>query len=232
MNIKTLYDSYKYGDHEEQILIAMPRGEKADSINQHILFIPPLFAEMNKMRHTIVQTMRLIARYGIKASLPDLPGCHESIADIRKQSLYSWHSAMRTCAEQISATHIVSIRGASLIDDLARPTWRLNGVNGANILKTMLRSKAISLKEAGQNISIDQLTQEALVSGIELAGYDISAEMFSQLQQKQPVRSDNIVEGKVGEHIQGSTIWMRSEPQYDEALAASLAETLVAWCQA
>lgn len=226
-----LCESYKYGDHHEHILTAKPINNNTKISQHHILFIPPLFAEMNKMRHTLVQTMRLMANSGVVVILPDLPGCNESIADIRKQSLTDWQNAMRACADQHAATHIVSFRGAALIDDLPRPIWRLNCINGTNILKTMLRSKVISMKEAGENTALDQLTNEAERSGIELAGYNISAKMFNELQDTSPIKSDQIFEGKLGESIEGSPIWMRSEPEYDEAMALSLSKTLLEWCQ-
>lgn len=230
-----LYESYEYGGHNEHILTALPVDDTDDALNRgaspHILFIPPLFAEMNKMRQTLVQSMRILADNGIKASLADLPGCHESIVSLHDQSLSDWNSAMISCANQHDITHIASFRGGALIDDLSRPTWRLNSVKGINIVKTMLRSKVISSKEAGHDITIDQLIETANSSGIELAGYDIGAKMFNALQIAEPSISDTIFEAKTGQHIEGGSLWLRSEPEYDVAMAISLAEKLSLWCQ-
>lgn len=228
------YDSYEYGGHKEYILTAAPHNFGSDD-KSHILFIPPFFAEMNKMRHTLVQAMRLIAEANIKVSLPDLPGCHESSADLRMQSLRHWQDAMQACAQQHKISHIVSFRAGSLIDswDIDKgglPIWRLNSIKGASILKTMLRSKIISQKESGHDISIEILTQQAIASGIELAGYDINADMFTQLQNAAPADRKNIYEAKLGQDIKGTSLWMRSEPEYDGDMADNLAKALVSWC--
>lgn len=222
-----LYDTYKFAGHEEYVLYSQSVDAEPCP---YILMIPPLFAEMNKMRSTLVEAMRILADHGVSSILPDLPGCHESIVPLNEQSFEHWVEAIKACATQHEISHVASFRGGSLLDDIGLPIWRLNSVKGANIIKTMLRSKMIAQKEAGQEATIDQLTAQATYSGIELAGYELSANMFSALQDTVPSINDNIFEIKVGQQLEGSTLWLRSEPEYDGVMAGSIAKSLHDWC--
>ena len=227
MSAKLFYDSYKHSGNEEYILSSQP----IDSIEHHILFSPPLFAEMNKMRRTLTQVMRLLSEHNIKCSTPDLPGCHESISPIGNQSLEDWQEAIKSCADQQNISHIASFRGGGLIDNIDKPIWRLNSVKGANLIKTMMRSKVIALKESGQDITIYQLQRQASNDGIELAGYELSAKLFNQLNEAVPHIDDTVTQRKVGQDIEGSSLWLRSEPEYDAILAQSIAQSLLKWCR-
>ena len=135
MSVKLLHQNYHYGGRDEVITSTDPRNTK-----YHILFIPPLFAEMNKMRRTLVSVMRLLANKNIACSLPDLPGCNESVSPLNIQNLSSWREAMSACAEQQNIPHIAAFRGGCLIDNCiaGKPHYRLNPVKGGNIIKTML----------------------------------------------------------------------------------------------
>lgn len=228
MSAKLFYDSYKHAGNEEHILLSQP----IDSIDYHILLIPPFFAEMNKMRRTLVEVMRLLSEHSIKCSMPDLPGCNESLTPLNQQSFNDWQAALQACADQKEISHIASFRGGALIDSVGKPIWRLNSVKGANLIKTMLRSKVIALKEAGQDISIDQLQDQAQNDGIELAGYEFNADLFNQLKEATPQIDDNVTQFKLGQDIEGSPLWLRSEPEYDEILAQSIAQSLLKWCSA
>ncbi len=233
MNAILFYDSYQYAGNEEYILSSKPN----DSAAFHILFSPPLFTEMNKMRRTLAEVMRLLSGYNIKCSMPDLPGCNDSLAPIDRQSLDDWQAAMQACADQKEISHIASFRGGGLIDSVGKPIWRLNSVKGAHLIKTMLRGKAIALKEAGRDISIDQLQSQALNEGIELAGYELSAKLFDQLCKAEPYSDDCVTQLTLGQElegqcIEGSPLWLRSEPEYDDILAQSIAQSLLKWCRA
>lgn len=227
MSAKLFYDSYKHSGNEEYILSSQP----IDSIDYHILFSPPLFTEMNKMRRTLVQVMRLLSVHNIKCSMPDLPGCNESITPIGNQSLEDWHAAIKACADQQNISHVASFRGGGLIDNINKPIWRLNSVKGTNLIKTMMRSKVIALKESGQNITVEQLQHQANNDGIELAGYELSAKLFNQLNEAVPHIDDRVKHNKVEQDIEGSPLWLRTEPEYDEILAQSIAQSLLKWCR-
>lgn len=227
MSSQLLYDSYNFAGNDEYLITS----QNIDKIDHHILFSAPLFAEMNKMRRTLTEVIRLLSAHNIKCSLPDLPGCNESLAPFNEQNLENWQSALVACANQKEVSHIASFRGGALIDAIGKPIWRINGIKGANMVKTMMRSKVIALKEAGKDITIDQLQQQAQNDGIELAGYEISAQLFEQLQNTYPHIDDDITQLKLGQDIEGAALWLRSEPEYDAILAQSIAQSLLKWCK-
>lgn len=227
MSAKLYYDNYTYNGNEEFILTS----KHVDAVKCHILFIAPFFAEMNKMRRTLVEVIRLLSQYQIQCSIPDLPGCNESLSPLNQQSLQDWKDAISACIDQKKISHIASFRSGGLIDDLGVPTWRLNAINGANLLKIMIRSKVISLKESGQNITAEELQKEAQNNGIELAGYEINARLFNQLNVATPHIDDYITHHTVGQGIEGSPLWLRTEPEYDAILAQSIGQSLLKWCK-
>lgn len=202
-------------------------GESA----RRILIIPPLFDEMNRMRRVLVSAMRNLAGRGVGCVLIDLPGCNESLALLKDQSLDSWRDTVDTCATQLAVTHIASIRGGALIDDRQRdlPHWRLAPVKGASLIKTMIRTRIAGEKEAGNSISEAQLMQQAETAPIELAGNLLGPDMITQLAVAEPLALANLTERKLGEDIIGSPLWLRAEPQDDDAFAANIAADLDRW---
>ena len=59
-----------------------------------MLIVPPLLAEMNRLRRLIATTMRALDMHGIDSFAPDLPGTNESTAPLYSQSLHTWRAAM------------------------------------------------------------------------------------------------------------------------------------------
>ena len=200
---------------------------------RRILIIPPLFDEMNRMRRVLASVMRDLAGRGVGSLLIDLPGCNESLALLKDQSLNSWRDAVAACASQLAVTHIASMRGGALIDgsrpDL--PHWRIAPVKGASLLKTMFRTRIAGEKEAGNIISEAQLMTQAQTAPIELAGNLLGPDMVAQLSAAEPVALTNLTERKLGEDIVGSPLWLRAEPQDDAAFAANIAADLDRWSE-
>ena len=130
------YLTYSVAGHDEFCL-----SFGGDSVRR-ILIIPPLFDEMNRMRRVLAAAMRDLAERGIRSVLIDLPGCNESLASLPDQSLDSWRNAVAACVDQLAMTHIASIRGGALVDDVLpeSPHWRLASVKGTSLLKTMISS--------------------------------------------------------------------------------------------
>ncbi len=228
MSIDLLFGSYDHQGHREAMVATTPKDSK-----EHILFIPPLFAEMNKMRSTMIESMRQLADRGIASTLPDLAGCNESLQNLRQQNLNSWRMALEHIVDQHNITHVAAFRGGCLIDNIAidKPHFRLNSVKGANIIKTMMRSKLIALKESGLDETLDGLSQIAVHDGIELAGYELSAALYNDLQNAVPMTIEGTSENKVGQQVDGISLWIRSEPEYSALMAQSLADTLSLWCK-
>ena len=201
----------------------------AASADRTILIVPPLFDEMNRTRRMLVETMRMLAEKGVRALLPDLPGCNESIADIAAQNLQSWSDAMMAAAGQLGATHVASIRGGVLIDGgIALPHWRLAPAKGASILKTMLRARMAADKEAGRASSMETLLADAQKGPLELAGYLLSPDMLFSLEHSEAAPMEAAREAALAE-IGGSALWLRAEPGDDAAMSASIAEDLDRW---
>ena len=219
------YLCYAFAGHEEFCL-----GYGGDSARR-ILIIPPLFDEMNRMRRVLASAMRDLAGRSVGSVLIDLPGCNESLAPLEHQSLDTWRDAVKACASQLSLTHFASIRGGALIDDghPDLPHWRLAPVKGASLLKTMIRTRIAGEKEAGNSISEAQLMKQSETAPIELAGNMLNSNMVAQLAAAEPVAVADLTERKLGEDIIGSPLWLRAEPQDDDAFAANIAADIDRW---
>ena len=225
----SLYQTYNFKGRNEQVCsIAAQNG----AASHHILIIPPLFAEMNKLRRNMMAMARQLSAHNIQCSIADLPGTNESLSLLKNQDFTSWKAALESCADILDISHVIAFRGGALIDDIAsaKPHLRINPVKGANIIKTMMRSKIIAQKEAGIEISFTELSNAAKKHGTELAGYHISAQMFADLQNSEPLPLTNVQEVRIGDEIEGEALWMRSEPGYDAHMAQSMADYIFAWC--
>jgi hypothetical protein len=221
--------AYDIGSQEEHIL-----GFGDQDAVRKILLIPPLFDEMNRVRQMLVNAMRDLEQRGVASFLPDLPGTNESLALMPEQDLDSWRIAMTMAAEQTGATHIAAIRGGTLIDDAMPdlPHWRLAPVNGTSLIKTMMRARIASDKEAGLTTSTDDLMAEARISRVALSGHLLNLKMVEQLTAAEPadlagVRTVTLGDGP--DMITGSALWLRAEPQEDTAMSAAIAADLDRW---
>jgi hypothetical protein len=220
--IQPEYPTYHFAGRDEYCLSL---GSGAD---RRILIVPPLFDEMNRMRHVLVSAMRNLAERGVGSMLIDLPGCNESNAQLAKQDLESWRGAVAACAAQLGATHSASLRGGALIDGVAHiPHWRLAAAKGASLLKIMVRTRIAGEKEAGR-----VLTEAALLAEpgpTELAGNMLGPTMIAQLGSAEPLAVRNLTQRTLGTEVAGSPLWLRAEPQDDPAFAAAIAEDLDRW---
>jgi hypothetical protein len=193
------------------------------------LIVPPLFDEMNRLRRTLLQTMRILAESGIAVCLPDLPGLGESAATLPTQSIAGWRSAVESANQMWDATHIFSVRGGCLLEDAcASPIMRLAPVKGASLVKTLVRAQIASDKEAGISSTADGLAQQALSGTVMLAGNLFSAQLWADLDGAVPAERYGISEMNLAD-IQGTALWLRAEPGYDAPMAAALAKVLDDW---
>lgn len=196
-----------------------------------VLVVPALLDEANKLRRFTVEVMRRLDGAGFDCLLPDLPGCNESGQDLARIEAEDWATAVHAAARHWDATHVLAIRGGGLILPPALPGWHYSPVKGASLLKTMLRARILSAREAGREESVDRLLADGLENGIELAGYRLSGEMLRQLQALAPAPRPGLT---VIDHdtIAGSPLWLRAEPDHDpaqaDALAAAIAMSLTA----
>ncbi len=222
--MKPRHTAYTYGGGQEQCLCFGPQDA-----SRRILMLLPLFDEMNRMRRTAVQAMRSAAHAGIATCLPDLPGCNESTAPLALQNLHFWRSAVAASARMFGATHIMSVRGGCLIDSAPDlPVLRMAPVKGSSLIKTLVRTQIASDKESGIISTADSLAQQALSRTVLLAGNEIAAHLWSDLDSAVPEQRPDSEELALAD-IGGSALWLRAEPQYDPAMAKAWAQALDEW---
>lgn len=198
-----------------------------------ILLVPPLFEEANRMRRTIVLAMRTLAADGFAALLPDLPGQNDSLVPTVDVDLVRWREALaETAAATDGPVVIASLRGGALIDDQAAAAawWRLAPVGGASLLRTLMRARVASDREAGVTVSLDDLQDRARREPLMLAGNLLSPAMMAQLAEAEtaavaPLRAI----GLGADGIAGTPLWLRAEPGEDAAMAAAIAADISEW---
>lgn len=190
---------------------------------QRLLIIPALFDEGPRLRRLCFDVMRRLDGSGIASFLPDLPGTNESLATLHQLDLADWAAAISAAANCFNATHILALRGGGLIAPPGLPGWGYAPVNGASQLRTMIRARILSSREAGLEEHGEGLLIEAQEHGIELAGYRLGAAMVQQVQSALPAPALSEIEQDL---LGGSPLWLRAEPDADAAQADALAAYL------
>lgn len=189
---------------------------------RRLLVIPALFDEANRLRRLTVEVMRRLDHAGIDCVLPDLPGSNESLATLEEQTLAGWQHAMVAAAREFRAGHVLAIRGGALVVPQALPGWRYAPVNGATILRQMLRMRILAAREAGREETQAGLLEQGLTEGLELAGYPLSPAMIAELNSATP--PDGTSQSVIGQDMLGGPgLWLRAEPDEDAAQADALA---------
>jgi len=201
----------------EEYAFAFDRGR-----TQRLLVLPALFDEANKTRHLMTQVMRRLDEAGVDSFLPDLPGCNESLASLQEQTLESWREASHAAARYFRANRVLTIRAGALLAPSSLPGWRYAPTGGANALRTLLRARTLSAREAGRSESTESLLEQGLEEGLELAGYRLGPAMIRQLHAAGLPEGDALAD-ITQDMIGGSGLWMRAEPDFDAAQADALA---------
>ncbi|QJB68451.1 hypothetical protein [Parasphingorhabdus halotolerans] len=233
MNGKLEFSSYHFDEYDELCLI---------SGSQHqikILLVPPLFDEMNRMRRALVDAMHLLDECRIGSILPDLPGTNESLFPQGEANLTLWRSALNMCISQhTDCKSIASFRGGCLIDDFdcELPRWRFSPAKGRSMLRTMMRTRIASDKEAGNVTKMTDLQDQAISSNLNLAGNIIGPSMFAELDQAEPITLENTrvvrLESDSADadvKLAGSALWLRAEPDADQLISTAMANDLASW---
>ena len=190
-----------------------------------LLIVPALFDEANRLRRLTVEVMRRLDGAGIDCFLPDLPGCNESGAALGQVSLDDWSSAMVAAARHFRASHVFAIRGGALVVPRALPGWRYAPINGASILRQMLRMRILAAREVGREETQGALLEQGLAEGLVVAGYPLSPAMIAGLQAATPPEeTEQTIIGQ--DMIGGAGLWLRAEPDEDAAQADALAAVI------
>lgn len=187
-----------------------------------ILFVPPLFEEMNRTRALIVAVMNRLARRGQCCWLLDLSGTGESERDLSAVSWDDWRhdvtSASAHIAERAKKPLIASLRSGALLDDAApaRGRWRFAPQDGSAVVRDMVRS--------------------ALGGGAEWAGYAPSDDLKASLDAARPAAVARLRtvrlstdRGEADAKFEGPALWRRSEPGNSAELADAMAADLQKW---
>jgi len=180
-----------------------------------ILFIPPLFEEMNRTRSLIAGAMRGLAARGFSCWLADLPGTGESERRLEETSWDDWRGAVTGI--EVGAIGVASLRGGCLLDDaVGARTWRLAPATGASLLRDLSRAGAMG--------------------GAKNAGYPIGDDLISSLSnavpaETAPLRTTRLSTdpGPADAKFEGPALWRRSEPAGSPALAEMMAADMAAW---
>jgi hypothetical protein len=191
-----------------------------------ILFVPPLFEELNRTRALIVAVMRRLAAEGHGCWLPDLSGTGESLLALDTIGWGEWRDDVAAAAAHVAAAAgkqpvIASIRGAGLIDDAveARGWWRFAQVRGQALARDLDRA--------------------SIAGGADWAGYPASPELRQGLASAEPAAASPLRMVRLESDaatadakVAGPALWRRSEPGTSEELAEALAADLNDWSRA
>ncbi|HEY1605965.1 MAG TPA: hypothetical protein VGF77_10260 [Allosphingosinicella sp.] len=178
-----------------------------------LLFLPPLFEEMNRTRAFLAGVMRRVAAAGWCCRLPDLPGTGESERALEQMSWQDWRDAARAAADGVRG--VASVRGGCLLDSgLAPFTWRLAPVEGASLVRDLERAGLVA--EGGG------------------AGYAPSAALLESLRAATPKGSARVVRlasdrAEADRKVEGPPLWRRSEPQNSPDLVETISSDIIEW---
>lgn len=188
---------------------------------RRVLVLPALFDEANKLRHFTAEVMREMDRRGMDCFLPDLAGCNESEAPLQAQGIVGWRKQAAAAATHFRANEILAIRGGGLLDPGTLPGVRYAAIDGASLLRGMLRARVLADREAGLASEREALLEHGRSEGLTLAGYRLGASMIGELSAATPPvsRATDLPHSVIG----GAALWLRAEPAHDSAQAMKLA---------
>lgn len=208
------YDRYTTNGNDEWLLRIGPADAPA------LLVLPPLFEELNRLRATIVGTMRLLAERGWRCLLPDLPGTGESVRALETLTWADWRGAAADCApSDLRAT--IAFRGGALLDDAIAVgcAWRLSPVSGASLVRDLDRT-ALTDDSATGGYS----PSEALRAGLKAAQPAVRPRLRTLRLSTDPAAADC--------RIEAAPLWRRAEPQSSSQLKDILASDIDNWARA
>lgn len=201
----------------EELLVSFDTGRPV-----RILILSGWFDEANKLRRFTVEVMRRLDRAGIDSFLPDLPGCHESLAPLEAQTIESWRDAAKTAAFAFNASHVLAIRNGALLAPGSLPGWRYAPQTGPKLLRSMIRARTIASRERGEPETTEALMEQGRGQGLVLGGWRIGQDMFKQLERAELDPHDSQVE-ITQSTLGGPGLWLRAEPDENPSQADALA---------
>lgn len=217
------YDRYPTRNCDEWLMrIGAPEARP-------VLFLPPLFEEMNRTRALLAASMRALSQRGYCCWLPDLPGTGESERALDEIGWDDWREAACDAAAAVALTAgrspaVASLRGGALLDDAIETDcrWRFVPADGASLSRDLLRASLVAPHERAP--------------GLDLAGYRLGEALLDAVAQAVPAPLEPLRvvllasnRGDADLKLDGPALWRRSEPASSPELAAALADDLAAW---
>jgi alpha-beta hydrolase superfamily lysophospholipase len=201
------YVRYRTGDRDEWMMRI--------GAGPALLFLPPLFEEMNRTRALLATAMRGLAARGFQSWLPDLPGTGESERALEDVSWQDWLDAAAAAFAAAGAAACISLRGGALLDEAAPARWRFAPATGASLARDLARAGLMS--EGG-------------------GGYAPSAALLGPLASAEPAaggrqRVLRLVTDRAEADLKlaGPPLWRRAEPQNSSELAEAMASDISTW---
>lgn len=206
----------------EELFVSFDKGR-----SHRILLVPALFDEANKLRRFTLTLMRALDSFEIDTALPDLPGTNESSSPSRDQSLSLWKTQIRQFSQIFEATHCLTLRAGALLAPASLSGWFYSALDGPRQLGTLMRSRVVESREAGQPQTREALLEIGQHEGLRLAGWELGAAMVKELQTAQFDRGHSYVPVSPSD-LGGSALWLRAEPGEDKAQSEALAKSVSA----
>jgi len=180
-----------------------------------LLFLPPLFEEMNRTRALLATTMRALAGNGFECWLPDLPGTGESERALAEVSWLDWREAAAAAFAESGAVASVSLRGGALLDEAAPARWRFAPATGASLARDLGRAGLMT--EGG-------------------GGYAPSPALVAELAEAEPAAGGSTRTLRLSTDrdeadlkLEGPPLWRRAEPQNSSELSDAMALDICSW---
>ncbi|MBB4630672.1 hypothetical protein [Sphingosinicella soli] len=194
-----------------------------------VLFVPPLFEEMNRTRRLLADLGRALAAEGIASVLPDLPGTGDAPGT---PGIAVWRDAVaHLIAQTRRPLHVLAVRGGALLTDGSgsRGLYRVApAASGAGLLREMTRAQAIADQERDGARVAPSAYEGRFARGetVALTGYDIPAPLAADLAAL--ILPEAAVPLRVSE-VEGPPVWRQAEPAPAPAFANALAEDIARW---
>ncbi|MEQ8773331.1 MAG: hypothetical protein RIC51_10920, partial [Erythrobacter sp.] len=120
---------------------------------------------------------------------------------------------------------VLAIRSGALIAPADLPGWRYAAQSGPKQLRGMIRARTLAAREDGREESREELMDRGRRDGLVLAGWPLGATFFAEFAEAEAgasqIRQD-IAQSALG----GPGLWLRAEPDHDQAQAEALARII------
>jgi len=180
-----------------------------------LLFLPPLFEEMNRTRALLAGVMRALAAEGYGCWLPDLPGTGESERALEEVSWQDMRDAATAAFAAAGAVASVGLRGGALLDEAAPARWRFAPATGASLARDLARAGLMT--EGGGGYSPSPALLGPLAAAEPPAGGRLRTVRLATDRAEADLK------------LEGPPLWRRAEPQNSPELAEAMASDISQW---